>query len=181
MLTELQKRKLTVQFNNRDTNNSGMLEKSDYENMAKNIGKLHDLPLDSPEYKSIYAGQMAVWDSIQNLADKDRDGKVSLDEYLEGYDGLLSDEKKFFPFLAGQVKSILTLTDTDGDGKISEEEWVALGGCYNIAEDAARESFGHLDRDGSGYLNVEELKKNFEEFFLSDDPDAPGNWLIGPY
>ena len=36
------------------------------------------------------------------------------------------------------------------------------------------------DRDGDGYLVREELLQNVEEFYGSDDPGAPGNWLVGP-
>jgi hypothetical protein len=30
------------------------------------------------------------------------------------------------------------------------------------------------------YLSFAELETGLEEFFMSDDPDAPGNWLLGP-
>ena len=76
---------------------------------------------------------------------------------------------------------MLELWDRDGDGKLSADEYVKLEWCYGVTEEAAREAFRHLDRDGDGYLTLEEGMKAIEEFYLSDDPDAPGNWLFGPY
>jgi hypothetical protein len=75
----------------------------------------------------------------------------------------------------------MALWDRDHDGRLSIVEYVALNGCYGISEEAAHEAFRHLDPAGTGLLNTEEVTKRVREFFLSDDPEAPGNWIIGPY
>jgi hypothetical protein len=36
------------------------------------------------------------------------------------------------------------------------------------------------DADGDGKVTRDELLKNVEEFFYGEDPNAPGNWLVGP-
>ena len=76
---------------------------------------------------------------------------------------------------------MLGLWDQNGDGKLSVQEYAKLGWCYGITEEAMREAFQHLDRNGDGYLTIEELTKAVDEFYRSDDPDAPGNWTFGPY
>lgn len=35
-----------------------------------------------------------------------------------------------------------------------------------------------VDRNDDGYLTTDELIQSAEEFFLSDEPQAPGNWLV---
>jgi uncharacterized protein (DUF2141 family) len=72
------------------------------------------------------------------------------------------------------------LTDRDGDGKISRAEFAANLQAYGVAAPAAAEAFSHLDRDGDGFIDTDELLQNVEEFFYGDDPNAPGNWLVGP-
>jgi Ca2+-binding EF-hand superfamily protein len=57
---------------------------------------------------------------------------------------------------------------------------VGLLGCYGLAQEAAQKAFRRLDRDGTDYLTTEKLVECYKEF-LGDDPDAPGNWLMGPY
>jgi juvenile hormone diol kinase len=181
VLTELQKRKLTVLFHHHDMDNDGFLSKADYEQFVKRVCEIQNYPAGSPQYEAMYAQNMAVWEHVRQVADKDKDNRVSLEEFLESYDVTLNDEKLYNQLVIQYGESTLALWDRDGDGRLSGVDWVALLGCYGIGEEAAREAFRHLDRDGSGYLTTEELMKNAKEFFLSDDPDAPGNWSIGPY
>jgi Ca2+-binding EF-hand superfamily protein len=181
MLSEFQKRKLTVMFHHHDMDDDGFLGKADYEQFAKRFGEIQDYPPGSPQYEAFYAQNMAAWEHVRQVADKDGDDRVSLEEFLESYDVTLSDEKLYDQLLTQYAQSMLALWDRDGDGRLSGVEFVALGGCYGVGEGAAREAFRHLDRDGNGYITTEEFMKNVKEFYLSDDPDAPGNWLVGPY
>jgi len=181
MLTELQKRKLTVLFHHHDMDNDGFLSKADFEQWVKRFGEIQDYPPGSPQYEAFYAQTMAAWEHVRQVGDKDGDDRVSLEEHLESYDVTLSDEKLYDQLLTQYAKSTLASWDRDGDGRLSGVEFVALSGCYGIGEEAAREAFRHLDRDGSGYISTEEFMKDVKEFYLSDDPDAPGNWMVGPY
>jgi juvenile hormone diol kinase len=180
MLSEFQKRKLAVVFHHHDMNHDGFLEKADYEEFVKRFGQAQDYSPDTPEYKAAYEQTMAAWDHIQKVADTDKDDRVSLEEFLESYDVTLGDEDLFEQFVIGYAQSVLASWDRDGDGRLSGVEYVTLVGCYGIAEKPAREAFRHLDRDANGYLSIEEMMQNAREFY-GDDPDAPGNWMVGPY
>lgn len=80
-----------------------------------------------------------------------------------------------------QVQGVIGLWDRDGDQRLSADEFVKLEWCYGATEETARVIFQHLDRDEDGYLTIEECRQDAEEFYRSDDPAAPGNWLFGPY
>jgi Ca2+-binding EF-hand superfamily protein len=181
MLTELRKRKLTVAFHHHDMDNDGFIGKADYEQFVKRFCEIQNYSPGSPEYEAMYTQTMAAWEHVRNVADKDGDNRVSLEEFLESYDVTLSDENLTNQLLTEYIKSLLAWWDRDGDGRLSGVDYVTLSGCYGVGEEAAREAFRHLDRNGSGYLTIEELMKNTEEFYLGDDPDAPGNWMLGPY
>jgi juvenile hormone diol kinase len=181
MLTEFQKRKLTVLFHHQDMDHDGFLGKADYEQFVKRSGEVQKYPPGSAQYEAFYAQNMAVWEQVRQVADKDGDNRVSLEEFLESYDVTLSDEKLYDQFLTQYANSAFALWDRDGDGRLSGVEYVAFSVCFGLGEEAAREAFRHLDRDGSGHLTTEEYLKRIGEFFLSEDPDAPGNWLVGPY
>lgn len=181
MLTEFQKRKLTAVFHHQDMDHDGFLGKADYEQFAKRFGEIQNYPPGSPQYEAFYSQNMAVWEQVRQVADRDKDNRLSLEEFLASYDVTLSDEKLFDQFVIQYAKSTLESWDRDGDGRLSGVEYVALLGCFGLKEEAAREAFRHLDRDGNGYLSIEEVVQNAKEFYLSDDPDAPGNWSFGPY
>jgi len=180
MLSELQKRKLTALFHYQDTNGDGFLEKADYEQYMKKFAQTQSFAPDSPKYQAVYDQTMAAWEQTQKIADRDGDGRVSLDEFLASWDVTLSDEKLFEQLAIGYYRSLLDMWDRDGDGRLSSVEHVAFLGCYGVSEKAAREAFQHLDRDANGYLSAEELLQAAREF-LGSDPDAPGNWMAGPY
>jgi Ca2+-binding EF-hand superfamily protein len=181
MLTEFQKRKLTALFHHQDMDHDGFVGKADYEQSAKRVGEIQNYPPGSPQYEALYAQNMAVWEQVRQVADKDGDNRVSLEEFLQSYEITLNDEKLSDRLVTQYTKGMLALWDRDGDGRLSGVEWVALLESHGVREEAAREAFRHLDQDSSGYLTTEELMKRVEEFYRSEDPDAPGNWLVGPY
>ena len=54
--------------------------------------------------------------------------------------------------------------------------------CYRITDETRMaEAILHTDLDGDGYITHDELVRLFDEFYRSSDPDAPGNWLFGPW
>jgi Ca2+-binding EF-hand superfamily protein len=103
-----------------------------------------------------------------------------LEEFLASYDVTLNDKELFEQLAVRYASSTFTAWDRDGDGRLSGVEYAALAACYGIPEKAAREAFRHLDRNANGYISVEELMQDVREFY-GDDPDAPGNWMAGPY
>jgi len=181
MLTEFQKRKLTALFHRQDMDHDGFVGKGDYEQYAKRFCEVQGYAPDSPQCQAAYAQNMAIWEQVRQVADKDGDNRVSLEEFLHSYDITLNDDKVFEQLVTQFGQAMLALWDRDGDGRLSRVEWAALLGCYGIGEEALRETYAHIDPDGRGYLALEELMERVKEFYRSEDPDAPGNWLLGPY
>ncbi|MBV7331009.1 EF-hand domain-containing protein [Chloroflexi bacterium TSY] len=171
---------MTRLFHLYDVNNDGYLSREDYEEVVNNLAKSHGLSSDSSAYKNIYANYMAVWDLLRRYTDNNRDSVVSLDEYLARYDVLLRQNEVFDSIILTNAELIIEVTDTDGDGKVSEEEFVVSLMCHNVSEEDARAAFRHLDVRRYGFLTRSEWLRHIEEFYKSEDPNALGNWLIGP-
>ena len=181
MLTELQRRKLTRVFQQTDFNQDGFVETTDYEQIGARVSQFLGLAPGSPEDGAIRDGYLGMWRNLQPLADKDGDNKVTEEEYVAALGALLGQKEYFEAWIRSTVNNILEWEDRDRDGRVSQAEYVGFMQVYSIANDEATRAFQRLDRDGDGYLTREELMQNTKEFFLSDDPEAPGNWMFGSY
>jgi Ca2+-binding EF-hand superfamily protein len=181
MLTDLQKRKLTSWFNLCDLDKNGALEARDYERLIDNVARERGFAAGSAGYDQIRAGYMRGWQQVERFADAATPGKVGLAQFLDSHDEMLSDRKLFDALILGVAESIIKLSDQDGDGRLSEREYTSNMGAYGLDAAHARAAFARLDRDADGYIGKDELLKDVEEFYYSDDPAAPGNWLVGPY
>jgi Ca2+-binding EF-hand superfamily protein len=181
MLTDLQKRKLNALFNLYDVDKNGFVEQADFEQIVHNLATTLGFQPGSPAYTRLHAGHMAIWNNVQQLSGAPGHQRVTLEEFLAGHDRLLSAKDRYLATIGHFGDSVIELSDQDGDGRLSQQEYVANLRSFNVDEAAANEAFRRLDRDGDGYLTHDEISRRVEEFFYSDDPQAPGNWLMGPF
>ena len=181
MLTALQTRKLTRAFSLFDVDRNGFMERSDCELVVGATTQAMGYALGSPEYQTYYTEYMAGWDDLLQLGDSDHDQRLSLTEFCAAYGQMMTMPDRFNAVILSTVKTIISLWDSNKDGKVSQSEYNAYLIAFHATEAEAATAFGRLDRNGDGYLTVDELIQSAEEFFLSDDPQAPGNWLVGPY
>jgi hypothetical protein len=71
------------------------------------------------------------------------------------------------------------LCDTDDDGFVVEHDLRTLHEAFDLAPSAATLAMGHLDPAGSGRVGVDDLARAVCEYYVGDDPAAPGTWLFG--
>jgi Ca2+-binding EF-hand superfamily protein len=181
MLTELQKRKLIKFFSMYDANYDGVLVCQDFENIIKKLATLRNFGTRSSKYQLLMDKCMHNWKSLKGGADTSRDKKVCIEEWLNYYDGVLSEEKKYNQEVRYLMELIFEVFDGDGDGKISQKEWAGLLSVYNVSSVYAPLVFPKLDANQDGFLSKEEVLALIREFFYSDDPEAPANAMFGPY
>ncbi len=176
MLTAFQQRKLARLFDLYDVDKDGFIEAADYARVGEGFATGTGCAAGSADYERLRAAYLGFWEQLRQAADTDHDGKVTRAEFVASYEALLGMREA----IAGVSQAILQMTDRDGDGRITASEFGANLQAYGLDASAAAEAFGHLDRDGDGFIDTEELLRNVEEFFYGEDPNAPGNWLVGP-
>jgi len=176
MLTQFQQRKLGKMFDLYDVNKDGYIEAADYARVGEGFALGTGCAPGSADFERLRATYLGFWEHLRQAADSDQDGRVTRDEFVASYDALLAMRET----IASVSQGILQMTDHDGDGKISQAEFAANMRAYGVEAPAAAEAFGHLDRDGDGFIDNTELLQNVEEFFFGEDENAPGNWLVGP-
>ncbi|MGH3630128.1 MAG: EF-hand domain-containing protein [Sciscionella sp.] len=176
MLSEFRRRKLAAGFRELDVDGDGRLGNSDIELLIENHGLAYGYSKDTPEYDDLARRTRAVWDQLRQF-DSDGDGLVSLDEYVAGFEEFLSRREVFLSSMDTLVDAFYSVADRDEDGQITEDELIIHFRAWNHTEEQAREAFAHLARNGNGGISKAEWMMNLEEYYFSEDPAAPGNWL----
>jgi Ca2+-binding EF-hand superfamily protein len=181
MLSETMKKKLTNQFHVRDLDKDGYVGREDWEQCAKNLAEIRRWKPESPEYEDIVSKHIRIWTAFWEPADLDCDGKVGLDEYLE-----LADEQRQRGSFATDVVlqlfgAIFDIIDRDSDGQITLQDYKLYFKAWGLSSSLAKQAFSRLDLSGDGRLSRSIFIQFGSNFYLSDDPNMPGNWLFGPY
>merc|ERR1719391_1401538 len=116
-------------------------------------------------------------DAIMNLGDKDGDGEIDLEEFLElmtpAASVTLSKIRMDIKSI-DEVKSLFKAIDVDGDGVLDMGEFIAI--MYPAASEAVAKLSGKypaIDEDGTPlpnlYLNLGKVKELFKKIDFDND------------
>jgi Ca2+-binding EF-hand superfamily protein len=170
-----------------DIDNNGSLDKNDFECLAvRNTVIEGKGAWDEGIYKT-NKEVMKLWNEIADLADFDKDGEVTTDEFIKAlrttcigkaYDGLPACLKTF---IGAMFKTI----DIDGDGNIGIEEYrqdcVKRMAYSNIADlDAA---YAKLAKDAPDGITLGKYQELYAGFIANENgagADIPCLYLFGP-
>ena len=76
---------------------------------------------------------------------------------------------------------LLHIFDLDEDQTIGPNEFADFYGVFGLSVSLAETVFAELDTNGDGRITRDELLEMSRQFYRSDDVEAPGNFLFGPY
>ncbi|MFJ4675734.1 MULTISPECIES: EF-hand domain-containing protein [unclassified Kitasatospora] len=179
--TPLLDRKIALCFGHLDADGNGTVDREDLLTLGARLLSEFGEPPTSPKGTALMAGMARYWEALAAAADADGDRRLTPEEYRAGMTGaFLTSPDGFRTALRPLTEAVVALLDTDGDGEVDEREFQSWQQVFRTAPEHRAAAFRHLDTDASGRLSVDELLTALQEFYLSPDPDAPGNWLYGP-
>jgi len=181
MLTPFQQRKLTRYFNCLDVDANGFFEQDDVDEIVRRLTEKRGLEQASEEYTYIEDSIGLIWENARKFGITKDEDKVTLADWLEHEDFVLSSEEMREGYMKKITKDVFDLFDADGSGDISLEEYTNIMTSFGVAEGIPEWSFQYLDLDGNGSISKDEFVTIVEQFHLSEDREAPGNYLFGPY
>ncbi len=177
-MTDLQKEKLSHFFNVLDYNGNGILEQDDFERVGNTISTIIGYEENSRERLLLRLKAHGLF--IQILRDIDKEeAEISMEEWLRFFDDMVLTKPN--DYVNQSSTYLFSLFDQDGDGFIDEGEYLDMFKAYGLYMSVAKRAFDLLDINGDGRLSGGELVKAFEDYFHSDDTEAPGNWIFGDW
>ena len=178
MLSAFRRAKLAHQFRIYDTNADGVLERTDLLRVADALAAARGDEPGSAAYQTLSAHYEELWAPLQRRAGGALHAKVTLEAYLAWHAEVLADVATYEEALGAMAGLLFDVFDEDGDGVVYLAEYERFARATGIPGTPAS-WFPRLDLDGDGRLTRNEVRALSEQFYFSDDPQAPGNWFYG--
>jgi Ca2+-binding EF-hand superfamily protein len=179
MSSDAKTRKFNNLFDWFDQNQDGYITHDDLQQMT---GLFVGLPGGgSPENSQPMREAFEQWWSLLLASgDADADGRIGREEFIRIMTSSVTAPENFEEVVIRIADAFIRIVDTTGDGSLNFNEYVQMYEGLGIDPKHSTESFRILDRNDTGTISHEEFRAAIVEFYLSDDENAPGNWLLGP-
>jgi Ca2+-binding EF-hand superfamily protein len=179
MATDLQTRKIDASFRHIDADGNGYIERDDLLGLGARLLAGFGLSPASETGNTVVERFDALWRTLVETADADRDGRISPREYRASMIGSFVDGDRFDTVFHPAIKAVVDIIDSDSDGLIDREEFRLFHEAFGRSDEDVEIAFARLDRDGDGRLTDHELLSAARDYYTSADPSAVGNALFG--
>ncbi|XP_076439191.1 calexcitin-2-like [Babylonia areolata] len=183
-LTEFQKEKVINVFERLyDSNKDGVIDQKDFSDAIDKISKLHHWGKDDNEYKKAKDKLALIWDGLREGADKNKDGIVTKEEWVNMWAKTLDNIQAGQPFPKWQetyMEFMFYANDTSGDGFIDKGEYVAIQTIFGNKEDDSKKAFDVLvEGNEQNLISKTDFEQLWHQYFLSTNASDKGNYLFG--
>ncbi len=178
MLTRFQRTKVVQLFRLLDLTRDGHIEYADFVVHAENVRQLAGWDEEHPHARRLLTSRRALWRKMHDAMDTNRDGEISLDEWLAFF-SMLNLQAKSAPlpmWMEEMARLFFHTLDLDADQRVSEEEH----GFYlkSIGAEPANDLFRSALREGRKALTMEDFQRVVASWLLNQDPNAPVNYVL---
>jgi Ca2+-binding EF-hand superfamily protein len=177
----LRLKKINHWFDAFDVSRCGVLERADFAVLADRYAAVCGMPAGAPAHQRMLTTLLGIWDG-QFPGEAEQNAKISKAQWVDAIlRALDTDPEGYRRQLRLIADAFFDACDTDGDGILRRDKHtpllLATTGC---SPEGANQAFDMMDVDGDGALSRTEVCQGFEEFVMSEDPAAQGNWFFGP-
>jgi hypothetical protein len=185
MISPLRKTKIEHFFNVLDTNRNQVLQPDDFKSVAVRICELAEIDKFDKRFDNTIVQSYRIFIQVLTDLEKHVELEINKAEWVLFFErNLISDLDAAPPiehYVTRVVYYIFNLFDINQDSVLSMDEFVNMFQVYSIDAEYSEHAFNQLDLNGDGVISRDEFVNAVKEYFLSDDENARGNWIFGPW
>ncbi|MFI0417193.1 EF-hand domain-containing protein [Spongiactinospora sp. 9N601] len=171
--------KFTILFNWFDQTHDGRLTRADFDQTGEIFAAVAP-DGDETNKNALHNAFTRWWDALVEAGAPDAHQEVGLPQFITAMRTHISVPANFGHIVMPIIDALMRALDTNNSGTLTADEYVRMYEALGIDPSTSGAAFHRLDRNGSGTITHDEFRAAIEEFYLSTDTNAPGNWLLGP-
>nr|CAD7401635.1 unnamed protein product [Timema poppensis] len=179
-ISDFRKKKLLYVFNVFfDVNQSGTIEKKDFELAIEKICRMRGWAAGDPRYEETRNILLKIWDGLRQRADANKDGQVSHEEWCTMWDDYAKNTDNALDWQQRYMNFMFDLEDASGDGCIDEDEFTTVCSSYGLTREECQKAFVKFSSNKSVKVTRDVFAELWKQYFSSENPQAPGNFIFG--
>jgi len=178
------RKKLEFLFRYRyDVNSDGMINFEDYESVVKKLTSAAAVQPGDKFYDDTDTRQQQMFAFLMESADKDGDGAISMDEFIEW--GMNISKQMEGTEIPDELMKFFKLnwrnTDQNDDGVVDKDEYIAVHKLWDVPGRLSGPAFDSLTSNGEKQLDFNLYLDISKRFFSSYDVKDNSRYFYGCY
>lgn len=182
MSADFQRKKLGYLFSILDLNSNGCLQMDDFTEMVEKVRVTLGYEPGEKGHKRITDKAVRLFNTLVKDIKPFTFNQVTENEWIDFFIKkviLSGDEDTLDDYKELIFNFMFDFFDQNRDGFISKQEYEDFYDIFGIDRAYCDKAFSLLDKTQSYKLSRYDLMNAVEEFFASNDPTLPGNWIFG--
>ncbi|WP_421873442.1 EF-hand domain-containing protein [Marinoscillum sp.] len=178
---DVRRKKLSYLFDILDSNKNQLLQPDDFVEVAEKMCDTLNYSESDKDRLQLRLKALRIY--VQLLTDMGKsDVSINREEWCQFFttdsDSETSTARRYIFRTAAYI---FHLFDQNSDHVISREEYLDMFRIYQIDLSYSEIGFEKLDSNKDGKISLKEMVSGFQDFLLSADPEAAGNWIFGDW
>mgnify|MGYP001979186579 FL=1 len=179
MLSDFRLQKVKRVFEFYDANGNGVLDLDDIDGICDHFAEQFGWTVGGERDSNFRTAFTLHWNNLIHIADENKDGVVSEEEFISYYVLALANDKNYYRFIKPFFDDIFPIIDSDDDGVLSKEDYTAFFRSFRNSQSDAEAAFDNMDQNNDGVISHYELYTMYYHFHMSEDENDGSQSFYG--